>query len=151
MQRSDDGGRTWSAAVTQQLPVTGVIPVIQPDGKLVLTFWSGGTGMVSVTSTDGGVTLDEPVLISRLTPRDARPFRAPPLIAAELERAGSRADRVAGLPLPDRLRGERRRHLTVGRREDVVDARPRHLAAATSSCRRSASSPAPAGSRSRTT
>ena len=89
VQRSDDGGRTWSAAVTQQLPVTGVIPVIQPDGKLVLTFWSGGTGMVSVTSTDGGVTLDEPVLISRLTPRDARPFRAPPLIAAELERAGS--------------------------------------------------------------
>ena len=89
VQRSDDGGRTWSAAVTQQLPVTGVIPVIQSDGKLVLTFWSGGTGMVSVTSTDGGVTLDEPVLISRLTPRDARPFRAPPLIAAELERTGS--------------------------------------------------------------
>ena len=89
MQRSDDGGRTWSAAVTQQLPVTGVIPVIQTDGKLVLTFWSGGTGMVSVTSTAGGVTLDEPVLISRLTPRDARPFRAPPLIAAELERTGS--------------------------------------------------------------
>ena len=29
VQRSDDGGRTWSAAVTQQLPVTGVIPVIQ--------------------------------------------------------------------------------------------------------------------------
>ncbi len=89
VQRSDDGGRTWSAAVTQQLPVTGVIPVVQPDGKLVLTFWSGRTGMVSITSTDGGVTLDAPVLISELTPRDARPFRAPPLIAAELERSGS--------------------------------------------------------------
>ena len=89
VQRSDDGGRTWSAAVTQQLPVTGVIPVVQPDGKLVLAFWSGRTGMVSVTSTDGGVTLDAPVLISELTPRDARPFRAPPLIAAELERSGS--------------------------------------------------------------
>jgi len=89
VQRSDDGGRTWSAAVTQQLPVTGVIPVIQADGKLVLTFWSGGAGMVSVISTDGGVTLAEPVLISRLTPRDARPFRAPPLIAADLERDGS--------------------------------------------------------------
>jgi hypothetical protein len=89
VQRSDDGGRTWSAAVTQQLPVTGVIPVVQPDGKLVLAFWSGRTGMVSVTSTDGGVTLDAPVLISELTSRDARPFRAPPLIAAELERSGS--------------------------------------------------------------
>jgi hypothetical protein len=89
VQRSDDGGRTWSPAVTQQLPVTGVIPVIQPDGKLVLTFWSGRAGMASVTSTDGGVTLDEPVRISVLTPRDARPFRAPPLIAAEIERGGS--------------------------------------------------------------
>ena len=89
VQRSDDGGRTWSPAVTQQLPVTGVIPVIQPDGKLVLTFWSGRTGMASVTSTDGGVTLDEPVRISVLTARDARPLRAPPLIAADLQRDGS--------------------------------------------------------------
>ena len=89
VQRSDDGGRTWSAAVTQQLSVTGVIPVVQPDGKLVLTFWSGRTGMVSVTSSDGGVTLDAPVVISELSTRNARPFRAPPLIAAELERSGS--------------------------------------------------------------
>ena len=89
VQRSDDGGRTWSAAVSQQLSVTGVIPVVQGDGKLVLTFWSGRTGMVSVTSSDGGVTLDAPVVISQLSTRNARPFRAPPLIAAELERSGS--------------------------------------------------------------
>ena len=89
VQRSDDGGRTWSAAVTQQVSVTGVIPVVQRDGKLVLTFWSGRTGMVSVTSSDGGVTLDAPVVISELSTRNARPFRAPPLIAAELERSGS--------------------------------------------------------------
>ena len=50
VQRSDDGGRTWSAAVTQQLPSRASSPSIQPDGKLVLTFWSGRTGMVSVTS-----------------------------------------------------------------------------------------------------
>jgi hypothetical protein len=55
----------------------------------VLTFWSGRTGMVSVTSSDGGVTLDAPVAISQLSTRNARPFRAPPLIAAELERSGS--------------------------------------------------------------
>ena len=88
VQRSDDGGRTWSAPVTQQLPVTGVIPVVQPDGRLVLTFWSGRTGMVSVISTDGGVTLDPAVLISELTPRDTRPFRAPPLIAADIDGNG---------------------------------------------------------------
>ena len=88
VQRSDDGGRTWSAASLLQLPVTGVIPVVQPDGRLVLPFWSGRSGMVAVTSIDGGVTLGGPVAISTLTPRDARPFRAPPLIAAELERGG---------------------------------------------------------------
>jgi len=89
VQRSDDGGRTWSAAATLQLPVTGVIPVVQPDGRLVLTFWSGRSGMVSVVSNDGGVTLGGPVGISPLRPKDARPFRAPPLISAELERGGS--------------------------------------------------------------
>ena len=88
VQRSDDGGRTWSAAVTRRLPVTGVLPVVQPEGRLVLTFWSGRTGMVSITSQDGGVTLDEPVLISELTARDARPLRAPPLIASDVDRDG---------------------------------------------------------------
>jgi hypothetical protein len=88
VQRSDDGGGTWSAPALLQIPVTGAIPVVQPGGRLVLTFWSGRTGMVSVTSTDGGVTLAGPVVISSLSVKDARPFRAPPLIAAELERGG---------------------------------------------------------------
>ena len=88
VQRSDDGGRTWSAPVTRRMPVTGVLPVVQRDGRLVLTFWSGRTGMVSVVSRDGGVTLDEPVLISRLETRGVRPFRSPPLIAADLDGAG---------------------------------------------------------------
>ena len=57
LQRSDDGGRTWSPPVTLRISVTGAIPVVQPDGKLVLAFWSGRTGMVAVSSTDGGVTL----------------------------------------------------------------------------------------------
>jgi hypothetical protein len=88
LQRSDDGGRTWSAPVSRSVPVTGVIPVVQPDGRLVLTSWSGNTGMVSVVSRDGGVTLEEPVLISRLRTRNVRPFRSPPLIAAEVDRSG---------------------------------------------------------------
>ncbi|MDQ3068069.1 MAG: glycoside hydrolase [Actinomycetota bacterium] len=89
VQRSDDGGRTWSAAVTRRINVTGVIPVAQPDGKLHLVFWSPRTGMVDVSSTDGGVTLGEPVLISELQARDARPLRAPPLIAADVDAAGN--------------------------------------------------------------
>jgi hypothetical protein len=88
VQRSDDGGRTWSAPVTRRLAVTGVFPVVQPDGKLVLVFWSPRTGMVAVSSTDGGQTLGAPVLISELRARDARPLRAPPLTAADVDTAG---------------------------------------------------------------
>nr|MBA2385366.1 exo-alpha-sialidase [Actinomycetota bacterium] len=88
VQRSDDGGRTWSAAATVRTPVTGVIPVVRPDGTLVLTFWSERSGMLAVISQDGGVTLGSPVLISELRARNTRPFRAPPLIAADVDPAG---------------------------------------------------------------
>lgn len=88
LQRSDDGGLTWSAPVTVRVPVTGVIPVTQPDGTLVLAFWSGQTGMVAVRSQDGGVTLSEPVTISDLRARSTRPLRAPPLIAADVDSSG---------------------------------------------------------------
>jgi hypothetical protein len=88
VQRSDDGGRTWSPPVTLHIPVTGVIPVVRPDGMLVLVFWSARTGMVAVPSTDGGVTLGQSVVISDLQTRDAKPFRAPPLVAADVDTSG---------------------------------------------------------------
>ena len=88
LQRSDDGGRTWSAPVTMRIANTGVIPVPLPNGRLAIVFWAGSTGMISVTSSDGGVTLDPPVTISSLRARNARPFRAPPLIAAAADTRG---------------------------------------------------------------
>ncbi len=87
VQRSDDGGRTWSAPVTMRIAVTGVIPVVLPSGRLVLGFWSG-RAMASVTSTDGGVTLNPAVVIATFQSRDARPFRAPPLIAVDVDTGG---------------------------------------------------------------
>jgi hypothetical protein len=88
LQRSDDGGRTWSAPIAMQINNTGVMPVPLPSGRLAIVFWSAGTGMVSLTSGDGGVTLDPPVTIAPLRARDARPFRAPPLIAADADAQG---------------------------------------------------------------
>jgi len=88
VQRSDDGGRTWSPAVTLRIRVTGVIPVVQRDGALTLVFWSPRTGVVAVRSTDGGVTLGAPVTVSELRSRDTRPFRSPPIVAADVDGAG---------------------------------------------------------------
>jgi hypothetical protein len=88
LQHSEDGGRTWSPPVTLRIAVTGVIPVARPDGMLVLVFWSPRTGVVAVRSTDGGVTLGQPVVVSVLQARDAKPLRAPPVIAAELDASG---------------------------------------------------------------
>lgn len=87
VQRSDDGGRTWSAPVTLTTVVTGVIPVVLPTGRLAFVFWSD-RAMVSVTSGDGGVTLDRAVTIAPFGSRDTRPFRAPPLIAADVDSSG---------------------------------------------------------------
>ncbi len=89
LQRSDDGGLTWSPPVTSPIDVTGVIPVVQADGRLVISSWSSpGQGIFAVTSTDGGQTLSAPLRISDIQTLLVRPFRAPPLIAAELDRAG---------------------------------------------------------------
>ena len=89
LQRSDDGGLTWSAPVTFPIHLVGVIPVVQPDGKLVLSSWSPtAPGIVALTSVDGGQTLGAPLTFSDLRTKDARPFREPPLIASELDRQG---------------------------------------------------------------
>ena len=89
VQHSNDGGLTWSAAATVHIPVTGVIPVVQPNGTLTLVFWSPRTGMVAVRSTDGGVTLGAPVTDRAVCSfKDARPFRAPPVPAADVDGAG---------------------------------------------------------------
>ncbi len=88
VQHSVDGGVTWSAPATVHIPVTGVIPVVQPNGTLTLVFWSPRTGMAAVRATDGAVTLGAPATIATFQFKDVRPFRAPPIPAAELDGTG---------------------------------------------------------------
>ena len=152
LQRSDDGGLTWSPPVTSPIYVTGVIPVVQPNGRLVISSWSqAAQTIVAITSNDGGVTLGAPVQISDLQTRSAQPFRAPPLIAAELDRGGGIL-----------VTWQDCRFRSACTANDVVLTRsadgatwsapqPRHVRAGTPSCRRSASSRQPGGWRSSTT
>jgi len=91
LQHSDDGGVTWSAPLTLQIPLVGALPVVQPDGKLVVSFWSPGSApsIVAITSTDGGQTFNAPVTVSDLRTSEVRPFRSPPLVASEVDQQGA--------------------------------------------------------------
>ena len=98
VQRSDDGGRTWSAAVTLRTPVTGVIPVVRPDGTLVLPFWSERARACSRSLQGRRRHPREPDPV-RGAPREAgEPLRGPPSRGGRRS-SRPRADGLAGLPL----------------------------------------------------
>ena len=120
LQHSDDGGRTWSPAVTRRIAVTGVIPVVQPDGKLVLD-------VLVRPYRNGRDHLDRRRRQPRAPGDDLRSARqgreAAARAAADRGRRRQRGacrGRLAGLPLQRRLRAERRRALALGRRHDLV-------------------------------
>ena len=130
LQRSDDGGLTWSPPVTSPIYLTGVIPVVQPTGRLVISSWAqAAQTIVAITSNDGGVTLGAPVQISDLRTRSAQPFRAPPLVAAELDRGGGILVTWQDCRFRAGVHGERRRAHPLGRRRHVVGAAARHVRA----------------------
>jgi hypothetical protein len=89
IQRSDDGGQTWSAeqVVFRNAEVVGVVPLPRPDGSLVIPYLGDGV-VQSVRSTDGGVTFEEPVTITLYAQRPVRPLRTFPLPAADVDSRG---------------------------------------------------------------
>jgi hypothetical protein len=89
IQRTDDGGQTWSAeqVVFRNAEAVGVIPLPRPDGSLVITYL--GEGVVqSVRSADGGVTFEQPVTIAPYSQRPVRPLRTFPLPTADVDSRG---------------------------------------------------------------
>ena len=75
--------------------------------------------MLAVVSQDGGVTLGSPILISELRASDVRPLRGSAADRRRRRSGGPRPRGLAGLPLPERVRRERRRPLAVGGRPVV--------------------------------
>jgi hypothetical protein len=82
---STDGGTTWSAAIAISPPgdVVGAQPIVLPDGTLVVAWLQRGQ-LLAMRSRDGGVTFDQPVLVSSLQFHAVRGLRAPPLPSIEV-------------------------------------------------------------------
>ena len=83
---SDDGGVTWSAPVG--VPVTnavGALPVIRPDGRLVVVYLRSVDSIEASVSTDGGATFAIPEAVSDVQARNASGLRFFPLPAADVD------------------------------------------------------------------
>jgi BNR repeat-like domain len=92
MNRSTDGGLTWSQPVQTADGATGLggQPVVQPDGDVIVPAGNAFlTAIIAFRSTDGGVTWSNSVLVSPApTHAVAGDLRTDALPSAEVDSAG---------------------------------------------------------------
>ena len=88
MNRSDDGGLTWSAPASVGASGLGGQPVAQPNGNVIVPY-EGGAGIRSFRSIDGGQTWQPSVAVASVTDHFvAGNLRTSPLPSAEVDAAG---------------------------------------------------------------
>jgi hypothetical protein len=86
---SSDGGASWSTPVEPTLvDVVGALPVIRPDGELVVPFLWQGNAIGVVTSSDGGTSFGAPTTVSDVHARTTPGFRFFPLPSADVDPSG---------------------------------------------------------------
>jgi hypothetical protein len=84
-----DGGQTWSTqAQVSQTDGVGVIPVVRPNGELVLVYLAQERRIDTALSIDGGVTFTPPATIASIAVHAERGLRFPPLPSADVDRSG---------------------------------------------------------------
>jgi hypothetical protein len=91
-QTSRDGGVTWSAPVTVAAQfganAEGALPLVQPDGALVVVFNGNDAGIYVSESVDGGATYTTPLAIADLQQAVQIDLRTPSLPAAAVDANG---------------------------------------------------------------
>ncbi len=92
LSTSDDGGRAWSAPVGfGQIPAFGVIPLVRPDGTLVVVYATGegsSARIEAVRSTDGGRSFSAPARVALLRTHQVQGLRVPAFHSAEIAQDG---------------------------------------------------------------
>jgi Neuraminidase (sialidase) len=77
MVTSADGGQTWHQATAPRCPVVGGVPVVQPNGTVVVPIHSNGgrcgDQIEAFVSTDGGTTYHGPYKIATTVPTGGSP------------------------------------------------------------------------------
>jgi hypothetical protein len=83
---STDGGLTWSAPVGIAVrSAVGALPVIRPNGELVVVYLQGVGAVEAALSLDGGASFGLPETVSDVQARNARGLRFFPLPAADVD------------------------------------------------------------------
>jgi hypothetical protein len=91
LSTSLDGGATWGAAVIAPPTVqrgNGIVPVVRPDGMLVMPYLGFNGGIYSVVSTDGGGSFGAATLVSTILQARPTGMRAPAIPSAEVDASG---------------------------------------------------------------
>jgi BNR repeat-like domain len=91
MSASSDGGATWSAGQASADSVSGLggQPLVQPNGTVIVPFFSSNATIASFTSTDGGASWNSSVTIATQTDHQvAGSIRTEPLPSAEMDSSG---------------------------------------------------------------
>ncbi len=88
---SDDGGQTWSPPAIVSAPgAIGVIPLVRPDGTLVVVYATaeGGNQIATVRSSDGGRSFSAPARVAALRTHEIPGLRTPAFHSAEISGDG---------------------------------------------------------------
>jgi hypothetical protein len=87
---SVDGGRSWSAQVqVSQTDGVGAIPVVRPDGDLVVVYLAHANRIEAGVSVDGGASFAPPSVVSQVTAHAERRLRFFTLPSADVDGAGN--------------------------------------------------------------
>ena len=66
MSTSSDGGATWSAPQSVAANGLGGVPLVQPNGTVIVPYLANAPFIESFSSSDGGATWSTPVVVSQV-------------------------------------------------------------------------------------